>query len=126
MKAIKKAIANTKKTVATKIRNVAIWLFKDELKNIVLSDGVLDYENLALFIDERYIAEHIRDEDVAKHVEVDPDDVAYAMNIDDVASHIDMDSVAYDMQSMVKQDLSESLDEMLEDLLKNASFKMSI
>ena len=126
MKAIKRAIANTKKTVATKIRNVVIWLFKDELKNIILSDGVLDYENLALFIDERYIAEHIRDEDVAKHVEVDPDDVAYAMDVDDVASCIDMDSVAYDMQSMVKQELSESLEEMLEDQLKNATFKMSI
>ena len=48
------------------------------------------------------------------------------MDIDDVASHIDMDSIAHDMEYNVKQELSESLEEMLEDQLKNATFKMSI
>lgn len=153
MKTVKKAIANMKKTAATKIRNAAIWLFRDELKNIILSDGVLDYENLALFVDGRHIAEHIRDGDVAKYIEIPPDDLADAMNIDEVASHIDMDSLAHtvaynldteeiasyldteevascldidDMQYDITRELCGVIGDLLEEKLKEATFKMSI
>jgi len=116
MKAIKKAVANMKSKAATKIRNVAIWLFKDELKNILSSEGVIDYDPIADRIDYDRIADRIRYANVADYIH--PRDVAGYINIgeradhikaDEIAECVDMDGLRYELEAYIDSELVEKI-----------------
>ena len=125
MKAIKKAVANMKSKAATKIRNVVIWLFKDELENILSSEGVIDYDpiadridydriadriryaNVADYIDPRDVADHIDSGDVADHI--DSGDVADHIKADEIAECVDMDGLRYELEAYIDSELVEKI-----------------
>ena len=125
MKAIKKAVANMKSKAATKIRNVAIWLFKDELKNILSSEGVIDYgliadridyDLLADRIDYDLIADRIRCANVARYIDprdvadhIDSGDVADHIEADEIAEYVDTDGLRYELEAYIDSELVEKI-----------------
>jgi len=116
MKAIKKAVANMKSKAATKIRNVAIWLFKDELKNILSSEGVIDYDPIADRIDYDRIADRIRYANVADYIHprdvagyIDSGDLADHIKADEIAECVDMDGLRYELEAYIDSELVEKI-----------------
>ena len=125
MKAIKKAVANMKSKAATKIRNVAIWLFKDELKNILSSEGVIDYGLIADRIDYDLIAVRISCADVARHI--DPRDVARHIDSEDLADHIEADEIAeYVDTDGLRYELEAYIDSELVEKIQGATLEISL
>jgi hypothetical protein len=116
MKAIKKAVANMKSKAATKIRNVVIWLFKDELKNILSSEGVIDYDPIADRIDYDRIADRIRYANVADYIHprdvagyIDSGDLADHIKADEIAECVDMDGLRYELEAYIDSELVEKI-----------------
>ena len=143
MKAIKKAVANMKSKAATKIRNVAIWLFKDELKNILSSEGVIDYGLIADRIDYDLLADRIDYDliadridydliavriscaDVARHI--DPRDVARHIDSEDLADHIEADEIAeYVDTDGLRYELEAYIDSELVEKIQGATLEISL